>query len=324
MKNPAKHMMVILASTIMWFAITNVTFSQSSHSSVIHPPQLCRLAELFSFPPHCQLVRNLSALPTRVQERKDSYLAGKYHQSARAVKKSFQLDLAKDLPDLRLKNDAPEHYLSLATQILSILPRKDVLLLKTLIIKYDDTSERGLGGKSTIIINAKKDGAGMSDHEFLSVLIHEMGHVTDLGGLQGSPDTAPSNFRDHSETIWGDDPSLQFYQMSWHNESTKKNFMIKSHFLSVYGMSDPFEDFAESYNYYVTHGREFRYYAYGSEIIKQKYEFLKNHVFNGYEFHTGILRNIKSHQYRYWDSTLLNFNLDELLSAEPNYLVLEN
>lgn len=242
------------------------------------------------------------------------------HSSSPERKNNKLLDFSQDLPDLRFKNDAPERYYELTRRVLSILPREHVEPLRTLVIKYDDESERGLGGRSTIILNAKKKGKPMRDEEFVSVLIHEMGHVTDLGAITAKSKKSRSNFRDHTDVIWNSDPSVDFYSLSWSNETFRLPSVSSRAFTSEYGMSDPFEDFAESYHYYIVHGKEFRFYTYSSPLLKKKYNFLKNEVFGGYEFKTGSLKNVINSSHRYWDSTLLAYDLRELLSLEPSYL----
>lgn len=48
------------------------------------------------------------------------------------------------------------------------------------------------------------------------------------------------------------------------------------------------EDFAESFSYYVTAGKNFREATKNSGVLKQKYEWLKSNIFEGKEFDTNL------------------------------------
>lgn len=220
----------------------------------------------------------------------------------------------RDFPNLLIENNAPKEYLELTRKVFSVLPRDHVESLRTLVIKYDDTSHRGLGGKSTIILNAKKKGRAMSHQEFVGVLIHEIGHVVDIGYMVSQDSSYPSTFTDNNTPVYTDDKSLEFYQLSWQDELQKKSKIYTYDFASEYAMSDAFEDFAEMYNLYVTHGREARRYASVSDVFREKYNWIKYNLFAGFEFKTGNIDNIQRASDRVWDSTLLPYSLEELWS----------
>lgn len=227
------------------------------------------------------------------------------------------VDFEKDFPNLIIRNDAPERYLELAQHVFSILPRKHTTPLRTFIIKYDDISGRGLGGATTVILNARKNGQPMREQEFVSVLIHELGHVVDLGHLSSTKKSQASNFRDQDAIIWADDKSVQYYKFSWSDDKNRQRNSEDHDFPSEYAHSDPFEDFAEMYNLYVTHGREARMYSRSSEVFLKKYNWMKYHIFDGYEFKTGSNTNVARLTSRVWDSTLMPYNLQELFGHSP-------
>ncbi len=54
----------------------------------------------------------------------------------------------------------------------------------------------------------------------------------------------------------------------------------------------PYEDFAESFSLYVLQGKVFRQLATGNQYLQQKYNWLKQNVFNGTEYNTGDPANI--------------------------------
>lgn len=145
--------------------------------------------------------------------------------------------------------------------------------------------------------------------EFVSVLIHELGHVVDLGGLKSQNFLEKSRYKDGKKIIYADDKSVLFYELSWEDEYTKKPEISDLDFVGGYASYDMFEDYAEAFLMYIKYGNEFRMLAENNIIIQKKYNFFKIHVFSGKEFATGssqaeILKNIQENK-RPWDITKL-------------------
>ena len=81
--------------------------------------------------------------------------------------------------------------------------------------------------------------------------------------------------------------------------------MITTDFVSGYGMSNPFEDFAESQNMYLYHREIFVYLASTSKVLQRKYEYFNTLYHSKYlsaNFNPILLSTIKT-DYRPWDST---------------------
>jgi len=198
-------------------------------------------------------------------------------------------------------------------QIISFLqkfPSKQISNLKNIVLDYDPNANRGLGGKNIIIIRA----VDMNEAEFFGVMTHEIGHNVDLGSLAELNQKKTSEFHDGNNPIYETDPSLQFYRISWTNEKTLKKNAGNEAFVSGYAMTDPFEDFAETYAYYVLHNKDFKSKTQNSDQMLKKYEFMKNIVFNGKEFDTG--EYLKSNLTRQpWDITILSYDLTAFLAA---------
>lgn len=55
-----------------------------------------------------------------------------------------------------------------------------------------------------------------------------------------------------------DDPSLEYYRYSRESETTRTATSEKSDFCSGYGMTNPFEDFAECHNLYLNNSQLFK------------------------------------------------------------------
>ena len=130
--------------------------------------------------------------------------------------------------------------------------------------------------------------------------------------MTGDLSSGASKFVDGSKRIYLNDKSLDFYKISWEDDKTMKDDADKLDFVSGYAMTDPFEDFAESYAYYILHGTEFRLLTRYNQEIKQKYNYLKNEVFAGNEFINGnpVITNMKISS-RDYDVTVLPYDLSK-------------
>ncbi len=188
------------------------------------------------------------------------------------------------------------------------LPSEHVKSVKNIILDYDPSAHRGLGGSELIILRA----VDMGTEEMLAVLVHEMGHNVDSGYLTPKEEKVKSSFEDWGVPLYETDSSLDFYSISWASDEKRRKTAINTDFVSGYAMSDCFEDFAESYAYYVLHNKDFKRLAASSEALYDKYHFMKYTVFGGVEFDTadGIVKE----KQRPWDVTVLHYDFSELLS----------
>ena len=152
---------------------------------------------------------------------------------------------------------------------------------KKLVIHTDKSKRRGLSNGELIYIRCLEN-----EEEFKNVLIHEIGHVVDLTYLNGSSEAKNSNFHDFGDPVKTDDSSASYYKISWHDTDSHKHGAHKHDFVSKYGATDPFEDFAETFLMYVRYGEFFRYLAFGKDNVdlQKKYMFMKAEVFEGKEF----------------------------------------
>ncbi|PJC37442.1 hypothetical protein CO046_00740 [Candidatus Peregrinibacteria bacterium CG_4_9_14_0_2_um_filter_53_11] len=193
---------------------------------------------------------------------------------------------------------------SLVYRTLTQLPEEQVDALKELTLFYTTDGRRGLGGEGSILLRC----LNVTDEELSSVLMHEMGHIVDAGLLTGDPSWGHSGFFDFDNEVALDDPSLSFYKVSWLNDRTRKISATSLDFVSLYGMTDPFEDFAETYNYFRLHGPEFRTLATTNAALKSKYEFMRDVVFKGTEFDLNKYISVSTSK-RSYDTTVLPYSL---------------
>lgn len=172
---------------------------------------------------------------------------------------------------------------------------------------YSD-SARGLGGNGSIYIKCND----MTDDVLTSVFVHEMGHIVDTGLYDGKSAAGLSVYNDSRATVFKNDPSIDFYAISWKNTSHVVSGSTAFDFVTQYARSNPFEDFAESYNFYLLHGSQFKFMTKTNARLARKYAYLRDNVFSGKEYvNNDIKLNAKKRSY---DATVLPFSLEKFLN----------
>ncbi len=169
----------------------------------------------------------------------------------------------------------PSQQRAIIEQILSLLPAGCEDSIRNFYVRYDNPSNRGLAGKDTIIVSGS-----VPNNEFRALLVHEiLGHVADLGCIQGTPSSGASAFMDGTTPIFKNDPSTLFYQISWRTSKERKTDSQGDDFVSGYAASDPFEDEAESATFFLLHRDTFAKMAKTNPALAQKYLWLQNYLF---------------------------------------------
>ena len=197
--------------------------------------------------------------------------------------------------------DAEDRHKQIANEVLMALPAKCRDTLKNFYVKYEKQKHRGLAGKSVLIL----DGT-VPDEEFLALFVHESGHNWDLGCLQGTQDAGKSSFSDGDEPIYKDDPSLGFYQISWITSSVQRSNSNPEDFVSGYASYDIFEDFAESFAYFVLQNEVFAARAQTNATIAKKYAWFRDVLFDGQVPQIATGKSIYKGKAP-WDVTKLKF-----------------
>lgn len=139
----------------------------------------------------------------------------------------------------------------------------------------------------------------LNDGEFLSVLIHEFAHYYDIYTLAGN-------------AFW--DLSQEFYTLSWDSVTTIKKGQDISNFVSGYAATNQYEDFAESYTYYVLHNEEFLSRAKENLVLMKKYNFFSRYIFPANQF-TGKAFSTSPEEERdyIWDITKIEIEVKKFL-----------
>ncbi|NVP17773.1 hypothetical protein HUU51_03580 [Candidatus Gracilibacteria bacterium] len=138
----------------------------------------------------------------------------------------------------------------------------------------------------------------MKEAESLSVTIHEFGHFLDLYILEKKVTKDISDF---------------FYEISWINTTTLKPSMEQKDFVSGYSMTNKYEDFAESFTYYILHNNDFYEKSLLSETLKKKYDFFSDYIFRNDEFKTNSYKTINYISDYYRDITKIEYSLQNFL-----------
>ena len=164
----------------------------------------------------------------------------------------------------------------------------------SIIIDANQREPRGKMQWHTITISwhIQKEG------EFLKLLIHEIGHYVDIYILVG--------------TTFSPDASNGFYDISWIGTSIKKSNETLSSFVSGYAASNRYEDFAESFVFYIFHNREFADRAVRNDSLRQKYLFFSENIFPTWVFVDTDFRIGKIPSYL-WDTTKIPISVQKYL-----------
>ena len=136
------------------------------------------------------------------------------------------------------------------------------------------------------------------DAEFTKLFIHELAHYIDIYALVGSysrPDISDS-----------------FYHISWQSPTVKRANQGTLDFVSGYAATNQYEDFAESFVFYIFHNETFADRALRSDAIREKYLFFANHIFpkktfQGTDFSIGRVPSYV------WDTTKISYSLQKYL-----------
>ncbi len=138
----------------------------------------------------------------------------------------------------------------------------------------------------------------MWEAETMSVFVHELWHYVDL------------YFFPKKGLV---DKSQKFYNISWNDIKNMKKGQENKDFVSGYSMSNRYEDFAESFVYYILHNKDFLEKTEKSYILKEKYDFFGKYLFTKEEFiWTDFSENNEVKNY-YRDITKIEINLEIFL-----------
>jgi hypothetical protein len=134
-------------------------------------------------------------------------------------------------------------------------------------------------------------------NETLKVFVHELWHIVDIYYLKNK---------------WWVDLSDKFYNISWIDYNIKKKDAGIDDFVSWYSLSNKYEDFAESFVFYVFHNDDFFARTKNNQVLRQKYSFFKKYIFKNEDFINTSFSEVPLNKYN-WDSTKILINLKKYL-----------
>ncbi len=187
-------------------------------------------------------------------------------------------------------------------------PKEQREQLRTIKFLWQSDGSRGLGGNGSIHLKCND----MKDDVLTSVFVHEMGHIVDTGLYDGKASAGLSVYNDERASVFKNDPSIDFYDISWKDTAHVYAGSTTFDFVTQYAMSNPFEDFAESYNFYLLHGSQFKFMAKTNPRLMRKYAYLRDKVFHRKEFVNNYFR--LDAKRRTYDATVLPFSLEKFLN----------
>lgn len=129
-----------------------------------------------------------------------------------------------------------------------------------------------------------------SDISKVITIIHEYTHYLDFTGKIDATDFYNISFQ--KEFLQGND-GWKYYRMKVNPNDSDQ---LRKHFFSyAHGWKHPseedyrtrYEDLAVSVEMYVAHGRVFRDYMKDKPVLTEKYNWIKDNIFDGREFNTG-------------------------------------
>lgn len=170
------------------------------------------------------------------------------------------------------QKEIKENQRIIADTVLKRLPSLCRDNLKNFYVLYKNVTQRGLGGKSSIII----DGTA-PDTEFAGLLVHECGHVIH-GNMLGNPKSGASAFKDGKDIFAKEGSAASFFAISWTTESVLRANQKKEDFVTGYAQSNAFEDFSETFATYVLERPSMEERAKTNTVIAAKLAWMKTNL----------------------------------------------
>ncbi len=133
---------------------------------------------------------------------------------------------------------------------------------------------RGKAGHRNVLINTYD----MRDSvELFEIITHEIGHIMWLWVIHDDDNPVKNTkFLEFDEPAFGaDDRSLKFYNISWETDQQKRNSATNKEFISGYGHTNTYEEFAEFFNAWINHQTPLLQLAKTDDNTRAKYFLFK-------------------------------------------------
>jgi len=124
-------------------------------------------------------------------------------------------------------------------------------------------------------INALDRGFIIEQNVRAVTVIHELGHIVDVHGIQ-------DDFADEQNVFgYAKEDRNEIFQVALENKPNDKE---KLGYITGYSTINDLENFADHYAYYVVYPDVFRDEMKNDPLLVKKYEFFRDFIFNGKEF----------------------------------------
>jgi|CXWL01.1.fsa_nt_gi hypothetical protein len=185
------------------------------------------------------------------------------------------------------------------TTALSIMPSGFDKRMRNMYIVYGDPKmRRGMTGVGVVFMKGE-------ELDFFRVMIHEFGHLWDLH--REVNDGEKSQFYDGEYRLFQTDPSVTYYSYGWSSNTQRTSGA--DGYASTYGMSDPFEDFAEAFALYIMQNNTFVSWKNSNDVMARKYQFF-NELYGGRVFNSS-----DPYSTRPYDVTMMVVDYESLLKT---------
>lgn len=138
----------------------------------------------------------------------------------------------------------------------------------------------------------------MNYSEYTAVAIHELSHFIDIYILKKWLFNDVSNY---------------FYVYSWNSTKIIKPWQSIEDFVSGYAMTNKYEDFSESFTYFMLHNADFLEKTKNSKVLKWKYDFFNKYLFKNKGFSLTDFSVDNKIELYYRDITKIDFSIKNFL-----------
>jgi len=148
-----------------------------------------------------------------------------------------------------------------------------VMAGKTIYFSTEDGRSKSIHADGRI--NPLDRGFIIEQNVRAATVIHELGHIVDVHGIQG-------DFEDEQNVFsYAKEDRDKIFQVAL---ESKPNDKEKLGYITSYSSNSDLQNFAEHYAYYVVYPDVFRDEMKNDPLLVKKYEFLRDFIFSGKEF----------------------------------------
>ncbi len=190
------------------------------------------------------------------------------NKNANQLKSSFDPD--KDQVELK---DVPG--VLIAAEALYKIPDNVLVVMAGKTIYFSTEDGRSFSVFASWVDNPPSRGFIIEQNVRAVTVIHELGHIVDVHGIQG-------DFADEQNVFsYAKEDRNKIFQVALENKPNDKE---KLGYITSYSSYNDLENFADHYAYYVVYPDMFRDEMKNDPLLAKKYEFLRDFIFNDKEF----------------------------------------